>query len=113
LDYTELIKACRGLTRNAEEVEKIFRLMVFNVLIGNKDDHAKNFSFMYKDGKWKFTPVYDVLPSNGFNGNHSTTIAGQGKPEKKDIFKVATINCISEKKAIQIYEEVADQIKKP
>jgi serine/threonine-protein kinase HipA len=113
LDYTELIKACRGLTRNAEEVEKIFRLMVFNVLIGNKDDHAKNFSFIYTDGKWKFTPVYDVLPSNGFNGNHSTTIAGQGKPEKKDILKVAAISSISEKKALQIYEEVADQIKNP
>ncbi len=110
LDYVELIKACRGLCRNALEVEKIFRLMVFNVLIGNKDDHAKNFSFLYMDGVWKFSPVYDILPSYGFNGNHSTTIAGQGNPVKKDILEVARQSSISEKRAHLIFEEVADNI---
>ncbi len=110
LDYTELLKACRGLTKNVEEVEKLFRLMVFNVLISNKDDHAKNFSFIYSNGQWKCSPVYDLLPSNGFNGYHSTTIAGQGKPDKKDIFQLASICSISEKKAVLIYEEVADKI---
>lgn len=110
LDYSELIKACWAICKNVLEVEKIFRLMIFNILIGNKDDHAKNFSFIYTDHQWKFTPVYDILPSNGFNGFHSTTIAGQGKPTEKDIFKVAEICSISSQKARLIYEEVSDQL---
>ena len=34
-------------THSIEELWKIYRLMCFNVLIGNRDDHAKNFSFIY------------------------------------------------------------------
>ena len=110
LDYTELIKATWGLTHNAEEAEKMYRLMVFNVLIGNKDDHAKNFSFIYHNGSWKCSPVYDVLPCYGFNGHHSTTIAGQGNPTVKDMYEVATQTSISTKRAEKIYEEVADSL---
>jgi serine/threonine-protein kinase HipA len=107
LDYTELIKATRGHTRNTEEVEKMYRLMVFNVLIGNKDDHAKNFSFIYQSSGWKCSPVYDVLPSYGFNGHHCTTIAGKGNPTANDMFEVASQTSISQKRARQIYEEVS------
>jgi serine/threonine-protein kinase HipA len=110
LDYTELIKATRGITRNTEEVEKMYRLMVFNVLIGNKDDHAKNFSFIYHHPSWKCSPVYDVLPSSGFNGQHSTTIAGQGNPTVNDMFEVANQTSISHKRAQQIYEDVSDAL---
>ena len=110
LDYIDLIKATWVLTRNVKEAEKMFRLMVFNFLIENKDDHAKNFSFIFKENKWKCSPVYDILPSSGFNGQHSTTIAGQGKPSIKDIYEVAKQSNISEKNAKLIYEEVADII---
>ena len=110
LDYIDLIKATWVLTRNVVEAEKMFRLMVFNFLIENKDDHAKNFSFIYKENKWKCSPVYDLLPSSGFNGQHSTTIAGQGIPTVKDIFEVAKQSNISAKSAKLIYDEVADVI---
>ena len=46
LDYNELIKLTRVLTRNKEDVIEMYRRMVFNVLIENQDDHAKNFSFI-------------------------------------------------------------------
>ncbi len=106
LDYTELIKATLALTKNMEEALKVFRLMVFNVLTGNKDDHAKNFSFLYRKGNWEFAPAYDLVPSNGFNGNHSTTISGSGNPTKEQIFNVAQ-NCgLPQKNVTIIFEEV-------
>lgn len=106
LDYTDLIKATLALTKNMEEALKVFRLMVFNVLTGNKDDHAKNFSFLYSKGEWKFAPAYDLVPSNGFNGNHSTTISGSGNPTKEQVFNVAQ-NCgLPLKIANIIFEEV-------
>ena len=37
--------------------------MVFNVLTDNKDDHAKNFSFIYKEGNWALAPAYDLTLS--------------------------------------------------
>lgn len=110
LDYTELIKATRALTRNENEVEKMFRLMVFNVLIGNKDDHAKNFSFIYTNNQWQCSPAYDILPSNGIGGEHTTSVAGNGKPQLNDLIRVAEQTSIPKTKAAQIIEEVSSAV---
>jgi serine/threonine-protein kinase HipA len=106
LDYSELIKATRALTRDENEVEKMFRLMVFNVLIGNKDDHAKNFSYIYNNNQWKCSPAYDILPSNGKGGEHTTSVAGNGNPQIQDILKVAIQTSIPKHKSTQIIDEV-------
>jgi serine/threonine-protein kinase HipA len=104
LDYQSLLTACFKLTGNIEEVYKLYRIMVFNVLIKNRDDHARNFSFLLKDGKWKLSPAYDLLPGNGFNGFHTTTIAGQGDPNYEDIQKVAQSLGLNKNRAKEIYE---------
>ena len=106
LDYTELIKASMALTRNIMEAWKVFRLMVFNVLTCNRDDHAKNFSFIWKNGEWALSPAYDLVYSSGFNGQHTTTIAGKGNPSKADIFEVAKLTGLSAKTASTIFDEV-------
>ena len=106
LDYIDLIKATLALTKNMEEAFNMFRQMVFNILTGNMDDHAKNFSFIYEKGNWMLSPAYDLVPSSGFNGNHSTTIAGKGKPTKKDIFEVAVQCGLKHATAINIFDDV-------
>jgi serine/threonine-protein kinase HipA len=108
LDYSMLLKVCMNLSRNMEEVLAFFKQMVFNVVISNRDDHAKNFSFQYKNNKWTLSPAYDVLPSAGFNGYHTTTINGQGEPKMKDLLQVATDAGISDNKAKTIIEQVIE-----
>jgi len=46
LDYETILKATLWLTKDVRECEKQFRVAVFNVLTHNRDDHAKNFSFL-------------------------------------------------------------------
>jgi serine/threonine-protein kinase HipA len=111
LDYTDLLKATMALTRDINEMEKMFKLMVFNVAIGNKDDHAKNFSFLYRYNSWKLSPAYDLLPSSGFNNNHTTTINGNGKPEIKDCIEVAKLTTFPFKTAERIIDQVIAGIK--
>lgn len=106
LDYIDLIKATLALTKNMEEAFRLFRLMVFNILTGNMDDHAKNFSFIYEKGNWMLSPAYDLVLSTGFNGNHSTTIAGNGKPTKENIFDVVKQCGLKYKTALNIYDDV-------
>lgn len=90
LDYSELLRATLAMTRDAAEVEKMARLMVFNALAHNRDDHAKNFSFFGGHGGWKMAPAYDLTFSNtGGRGNeHTTAFAGAGKPSRKAINEV-------------------------
>ena len=109
LDYKGLLTACFKLTGNIEEVYKLYQLMVFNVLIKNRDDHARNFSFVVMDAKWKLSPSYDILPSSGFNGFHTTTIAGKGDPKYGDIQSVADSVGLNRKRARAIYEMILEK----
>lgn len=109
LDYSLLLKLTLNLTKDMEQVTEMFRLMVFNILISNRDDHAKNFSFQWIDGAWKLSPAYDLLPSSGFNGYHTTTINGKGEPTLADTIVVATEIGLSKQSAIQIIEELTER----
>lgn len=109
LDYSLLLKLTLNLTKDMEQVTEMFRLMVFNILISNRDDHAKNFSFQWIDGAWKLSPAYDLLPSSGFNGYHTTTINGKGEPSLADTIAVATEIGLSKQSATQITEELTER----
>ena len=112
LDYLDLLKLCHILTKNMEEVEALFRLMVFNVVIKNRDDHAKNFSFQLIDNEWKLAPAYDILPSNGFNGFHTTTVNNNGEPTMEDMMTVAEKAGINKQKATEMISNITILLKK-
>ncbi|WP_017349867.1 type II toxin-antitoxin system HipA family toxin [Pantoea sp. A4] len=91
LDYSDLLKLTHMLTKNAVDVEKMARLMVFNALTHNYDDHSKNFAFLYnsdsrtaEEDNWSLAPGYDLTFSEGM-GEHTTAYAGRGKPNRKSI----------------------------
>jgi serine/threonine-protein kinase HipA len=66
LDYEDLLNLTGVITKDIREVEKMYRLAVFNVLSHNRDDHAKNFSFLMDNhGEWKLAPAYDLTFSSG------------------------------------------------
>jgi serine/threonine-protein kinase HipA len=57
----------------------LFRQMVFNVLIGNTDDHLKNFCMMHDDEGWRLSPAFDLAPNIGFNLEHVLRIGMSNK----------------------------------
>ena len=92
LDYDILMKLTLQLTRSMEECEKLYRLMCFNVFAHNRDDHSKNFTYLYEEKaqRWILSPSYDLTYSNSLGGEHATTVNGNGvNPEMEDILAVA------------------------
>ena len=113
LDYNNLISVTLELTRDFREVEKMFRLMSFNVFSHNRDDHSKNFSFLFKDGSWYVSPAYDLTYASGMGGEHATTIDGEGRnPTEDNILSVARKCGIDQQKAKKIIHEVKNAIEK-
>lgn len=110
LDYNILMKLTLELTKNYEEIEKLFRIMCFNVFAQNRDDHSKNFSFIYDNG-WKLSPAYDLTYSASFNGEHATTVNGEGKnPNKDNLLAVANNIELKNKKAKEIINEIEEKV---
>lgn len=107
LDYDDLLTLCFHLTKDINEVKKLFRLAIFNLFTHNRDDHAKNFSFMLDEKNlWKLTPAYDLTFSYGVGTEHSTTYLNEGKnPTIKHLEKLAL------KHRIKDYKEIIDEIK--
>lgn len=92
LDYHSLMKLTKILTRDNEiDVKNMFRRMCFNVFAHNRDDHSKNFTYLYDEIKqvWRLSPAYDLTFSNTYYGEHTTTVDGNGRnPGKKEIVAV-------------------------
>ncbi|MEI8348219.1 MAG: HipA domain-containing protein, partial [Pseudomonadota bacterium] len=90
-DYLDIMKASYALTKSTQDLEKILRVMIFNIMAHNRDDHAKNFSFiMGHQGQWSFAPAYDLTFSLGPGGEHSNTIFGEGRnPTIEHVQKMA------------------------
>ncbi|MBS1225365.1 MAG: transcriptional regulator [Proteobacteria bacterium] len=87
--YDSVLGATLHLTRDVREVAGAFRLMVFNVLAHNKDDHTRNFSFIRQESGWRLAPAYDLTFSAGMRNEHATDIAGSGNPGLKQIEQIA------------------------
>ena len=113
-DYAELFKVTLVLTMNHLELIKAFRLMVFNVLTHNRDDHVKNFSFILDTvgNEWKFSPAYDITFTDGPGGEHTTTINGEGRnPTKQDMLALADQFDISHVKVNEIISHIQKAIR--
>ena len=92
LDYHSLMKLTKIITNdNKEDIENMYRRMCFNVFAHNRDDHSKNFTFLYDDinDSWRLSPAYDLTFSNTYYGEHTTMVDGNGRnPGMKELVNV-------------------------
>lgn len=109
LDYKTLLHLTGYLTQDPKQVEAMFRLMAFNVFADNKDDHAKNFSFIYHNGRWRMAPAYDLTPfPEGYHGEHATSVNGNGLPKMEDMIAVGESIRIPRKRCLDILDFVRE-----
>lgn len=74
-NYDWFLKMTWFMTQSYTEVELAFERMVFNIIFGNKDDHTKNFSYIFtKNNRWVLSPAYDLTFNNGLNWHHQMDV---------------------------------------
>lgn len=83
--YMEFAQLIRRVSVNPkQDLEQLFKRMVFNLMIDNTDDHVKNHGMLYvNNGKYKLAPAFDLvmqLTNMGYQelailtGNHDSKI---------------------------------------
>lgn len=75
-DLAEIIR--HRFTRPKETLKELYARLVFNILCGNTDDHARNHAAFWDGKALALTPAYDICPQNrsGFEASQSMLIAG-------------------------------------
>ena len=112
LTYESLLRLALLLTRDMREVQKMVRLMVFNIRSGNKDDHSKNFSFLLNaDSQWRMAPVYDLTPSEGINGEQTCMVNNKGRNiTENDLHAAAATVDVDAQTVREIIQQVDDAL---
>ena len=112
LTYESLLRLALLLTRDMREVQKMVRLMVFNIRSGNKDDHSKNFSFLLNaDNQWRMAPVYDLTPSEGINGEQTCMVNNKGRNiTENDLHAAAATVDVGAQTVREIIQQVDDAL---
>ncbi|MCC8101326.1 MAG: type II toxin-antitoxin system HipA family toxin [Clostridiales bacterium] len=111
LDYHTLMRLTLFLTNDYSQLEQLYRLMCFNVFSHNRDDHSKNFSYLYdeREKRWSLAPAYDLTYSNSIGGEHATTVDGNGRdPGMKELLAVAKAAKLDSRKSKQIGEDIRE-----
>jgi serine/threonine-protein kinase HipA len=71
LGYADLADALRRVSaRPEEDLPALYRQALFNALIGNTDDHLKNFTLLHRPEGWRLSPAYDLTPDEPERGEH-------------------------------------------
>lgn len=111
VDYAHFIQVIKEICGNKEDVYEGFRRMCFNVLYGNKDDHSKNFAFIYNETAktYQLSPFYDITKTHE-KQEHEMTILGNGNPSETDIIALAKECKLNLLKCRKILEEVKKRI---
>jgi len=64
LDIVEMIVGNSGMADVHSSLLELYRRVAFNCLIGNHDDHFRNHGFLLTAKGWKWSPAYDLNPTN-------------------------------------------------
>lgn len=113
-DYETYFKLINILTKeNIEDVKQMYMQMCFNVINHNRDDHTKNFSFLYtEDSGWRLSPAYDITYSTTYYGEQTTSVKGKGKEiNDNDLISTGVTAGLKKSYCIEVLDDIKEQSK--
>jgi serine/threonine-protein kinase HipA len=102
----------------ALEKEKLFKLVLFNFLVGNEDAHLKNFTLITRQNKVELSPAYDLLNSTiVLRGPHIEELALPLAEKKRKLNRALLVNYygkerlkLSDKTILQVLSDLKSAI---
>ncbi len=86
--YEKLAEIIRHrFTEPAATLEELFRRLVFNILCGNTDDHARNHAAFWDGARLALTPAYDICPQSraGQEASQAMLISGEDRMSRLEV----------------------------
>ncbi len=111
--YRDMADVIRHVSASPKtDLHMLYRQMIFNVMIGNTDDHLKNFCMLCNEDGWRLSPAFDLTPNIGANQEHVLRIGtDNGTPNLETILAEARSFGIKHRQqALDIFTEVYDGV---
>jgi len=112
-DLTDIIR--QRFDAPKETLWELFGRLVFNIICGNTDDHARNHAAFWDGKKLSLTPAYDICPQ-GRSGNEATQamlISGENRMSNLAVCLSASAKfLLSEQEAIQLITHCIGSVRK-
>ncbi len=107
--YEELAEIVRHRFTSAEKtLNELFSRLVFNIICGNTDDHARNHAAFWNGNMLSLTPAYDICPQGraGNEASQAMLIIGESRLSRFSVcLEAAKHFLLSKKEAIAIIEK--------
>ncbi len=107
--YQDLCEIIRGRFSKATiNLKELYTRLVFNIIVGNNDDHARNHAAFWDGRTLNLTPAYDICPQvrTGNISNQGMLIKGEHKQSKISLcLNAAGVFMLSESVAFKIIEK--------
>jgi serine/threonine-protein kinase HipA len=113
LGYGDMADIVRRLSdMPGKDLRGLFRQCVFNALIGNTDDHLKNFAMMRSEQGWHLTQAFDLLPDINSNREHVLHFGAAGNtPSIDDLAPLGKLFGLSSRMAKMTIDEALSAVK--
>jgi serine/threonine-protein kinase HipA len=106
LDLAEFISDNGAQDHVEGDLAQLFRRVVFNVLVGNRDDHLRNHGFIRVPTGWRLSPAFDMNPSPS-NNDHALTLDGHSaRPSLDAVLETIDFYRLTAAAAAEIANEV-------
>lgn len=113
--YEDFAAIIRDRFRNPlDTLRELFRRVVFNILCGNTDDHARNHAAFWDGASLKLTPAYDICPQSRHGNEASQAMLIQGEHRESTLARciaAASTFGLSEPEATAIVIDLVDALK--
>ncbi len=108
--YEQAFRVNRELRLPSEDMDQLFRRMVFNVVARNHDDHTKNIAYLMDEkGSWRLSPAFDVIysynPEGIWTNRHQMSLNG-----KRDNFSKSDLEIVGDEMGVSDYRSAIEEV---
>ncbi|MBB3342737.1 HipA domain-containing protein [Luteimonas sp. RC10] len=109
ISYVEIAHAIENhgvASAIADDLAQLYRRAVFNVLVGNRDDHLRNHGFLRAADGWRLAPAFDVNPNPDKDAHVLSIGLDDPTPDTRLLLDTCAYYRLSKSRAHAIVEEV-------
>jgi len=111
-DLAEIIR--HRFTKPKNTLRELFKRLVFNILCGNTDDHARNHAAFWDGKMLELTPAYDICPQNRVGNEASQAMLITGNSRRSTLatcFEAAPNFLLDKRTATEIIQEMLETVR--